>query len=82
MVEQVAGQVGHGWHVESQTDYQAVLIRPGTRVHHLLHVVLSVLTLGIWIPVWITIAVLKKRDKHKVVQVDGLGNVTVTRRRG
>lgn len=76
----VSREVGGGWHVESQSDHQAVLVRPGTKVNHILHLILSVLTLGFWIPVWILIAVLKKREHHKVVSVDGFGNVTVVKR--
>lgn len=76
----VAREVGGGWHVESQTDTQAVLVRPGTRVNHILHLLLTLITLGAWGLVWIWIAVFKKREHHKVVTVDGFGNVTVAKR--
>lgn len=76
----VAREVGGGWHVESQTDTQAVLIRPGTKVNHILHLLLTIITLGVWALVWIWIAVFKKREHHKVIQVDGFGNVTVRKR--
>ena len=80
LAEAVGREVGGGWHVESQSDYQAILVRPGTKVNHLLHLVLTLLTLGFWLFVWVPVAILKKRDRHKVVQVDGYGNVTVTAR--
>ena len=44
-----------GWKVESQTTTTARVTK-GRPVNHLLHVVLSFLTLGFWIPVWILIA--------------------------
>jgi hypothetical protein len=76
----VAREVGGGWHVESQTDYQAVLVRPGTKVNHILHLLLTLITLGVWAIVWIFLAITHKREHHKVVQVDGFGNVSVTNR--
>ena len=42
--------------VESRSDYEAVLVK-GRRVNHLLHGILSVLTVGVWLPVWILLAV-------------------------
>ena len=41
-----------GWRVEHESEAQTVLVR-GHRVNHLLHVVLSVLTLGLWLIVWL-----------------------------
>lgn len=76
----VTREVGGGWSVQSQTDFQAVLIRPATKVNHILHLILTIITLGAWGIVWILIAVFHKRELHKVVLVDAFGNVTVTRR--
>lgn len=69
----VASDVRAGWHVQSQTDYQAVL-RKGKRTSHGLHIFLSIITLGFWIPVWVVMAVLN-RDKHRVVSVDPYGHL-------
>lgn len=71
----VAREVRGGWHVQSQTDYQAVMLKPGTKVNHLLHLILSLLTLGFWLIVWIIIAVTHKREHRKVLSVDESGNV-------
>lgn len=71
----VAGQVRKGWGVQSQTDFQAVLVK-GHRPNHLLHLILSVVTLGLWIPVWIVLSIVKG-EKHRVVRVDEFGNVNV-----
>jgi hypothetical protein len=59
--------VKHGWRVESQSDYQAVFVR-GKRPNHLLHLILSIVTLGLWIPVWILLS-LVSHVRHKVVTV-------------
>lgn len=69
----VANEVRGGWSVQSQTDFQAVLVK-GHRPNHLLHLILSVLTLGLWIIVWVAVT-LAGGEKHRVVAVDEFGNV-------
>jgi hypothetical protein len=71
----VAGEVRGGWHVQSQTDYQAVLVK-GKRTSHGVHIFLSLITLGLWLPVWGILWYLN-RDQHRVVDVDAYGNVNV-----
>lgn len=63
----VAEQVRKGWRVESQSEHQAVLVK-GHRPNHILHLLLSIFTLGLWIPVWILVTLLS-REKRKVVTV-------------
>lgn len=75
LAREVGNQVRSGWRVESQTDYQAVLAK-GKRTSHGLHIFLSIITLGFWIPVWILMTVLN-RDRHRVVEVDPFGNLSV-----
>lgn len=69
----VAGQVRGGWSVQSQTDFQAVLVK-GHRPNHLLHLILTILTLGLWLIVWVAVT-LAGGEKHRVVSVDAYGNV-------
>src|SRR5687768_12262438 len=71
----VTMEVQRGWHVQSQTDYQAIIIRPGTKVNHILHLILTLLTLGIWALVWIILAITRKREQRAVLDVDQFGNV-------
>lgn len=52
----VTQYVQWGWRVESRTESQAVVVK-GRRPNHLLHLVLSLITLGFWIPVWICVAI-------------------------
>ena len=71
----VANEVRGGWHVQSQTDYQAVLVK-GKRTSHGVHIFASIVTLGLWIPVWVVMWFLN-RDQHRVVDVDAYGHVNV-----
>lgn len=61
--------------VESQGDYQAVLIT-GQKVNHVLHLLISIFTCGLWAIVWIALAVTGGEKRH-LVQVDEWGNVSV-----
>lgn len=61
------------WRVESHTEFQAVLVRGG-HVHHVLHLLLTLITLGLWLPVWIIIAI-GDRERRLVVRVDQDGVV-------
>ena len=49
---QVAMAVTDGWMVESQTPTQAILVK-SRKCNHILHLLLSVFTGGLWLPVWI-----------------------------
>ena len=72
----VAGQVRAGWSVESQTDYQAILVK-GHRPNHLLHLILTILTLGLWLIVWAGVSI-AGGEKHRVVSIDEYGNLYVS----
>ena len=69
----VTANVQQGWRVVSQTQTQAQLVK-GKPTNHLLHLILSLVTLGIWIPVWIAVAIFAG-EKQKFVQVDTMGRV-------
>ena len=71
----VATEVRDGWHVQSQTDFQAVLVK-GKRTSHGLHLFLSFVTVGIWLIVWPVVWFLN-RDQHRVIDVDPYGHVNV-----
>ena len=66
-----------GGRVESQGDYQAIVVE-GRRVNHILHVILSFLTCGFWLIIWIVLGI-AGGEKRKLVKVDEDGNETVTR---
>ena len=71
----VANEVRSGWHVQSQTDYQAILVK-GKRTSHGLHIFLSIITVGLWLPVWGVVWYMN-RDQHLVIDIDQYGHVNV-----
>ena len=73
LIVAVESRVLQGYRVESQTDFQAVLVR-GRRVNHILHLFLSIFTCGLWIIVWLALG-LFGGEKRDVVRVDERGVV-------
>ena len=59
--------------VESQTEFQAVLIE-GKPVNHILHAILTVFTCLMWGVVWAVIAATGGEKRHQLI-VDEFGNV-------
>jgi hypothetical protein len=66
----------NGWQVISQTDTTAQL-KKGKHTSHLLHLILTIVTLGLWLLVWIPLAIFGG-EKQRYVQVDEWGNVVRT----
>ena len=71
----IQSQIAQGARVESQSDFQVVLIT-GRRPNHVLHFVVGLVTLGFWWLVWAGIA-LFGGEKRQIAQVDEFGNVSV-----
>ena len=71
----VATQVASGARVESQSDHQAVVVK-GKPVNHVLHLILSIVTFGVWAIVWIALAIFGG-EKRSMVTVDEYGNAAV-----
>lgn len=46
-----------GWRIEAQADSGLVISKPGRKPNHILHLVLSLLTAGVWLLVWLIVAV-------------------------
>ena len=72
---QVLNNAAKGWTVLSQTQTQASLTK-GKDTSHLLHLVLSVVTLGLWIPVWIVVTIAAGK-KTRLVTVNEQGSVVI-----
>ena len=70
----VNGEVSHGWRVVSQTGSQAQLTK-GKHHSHLLHLILTLLTLGVWLLVWIPLVVFGG-EKSRFISVDEYGQVS------
>ena len=71
----IQGAVARGGRIESQSETQAVIIR-GQRPNHVLHLILSLITVGVWAIVWL-ILVLTGGEKRELLSVDEFGNVLV-----
>ena len=69
----VASDVASGGRVESQTSYQAVIVK-GHRPNHILHLILTIATLGFWAIVWIALAIFGG-EKRRTITVDEYGQV-------
>ena len=64
----VAQYVKWGWRVESRTETQAVIVK-GRRPNHILHLILTILTFGIWAIVWLMVAAFGG-EKRKTLSQD------------
>jgi hypothetical protein len=73
----ISNEVRSGWNVQSQSDYQAVMHIPAQKTNHVLHLILTILTLGLWVVVWIAMVVIHKGEQHEVVSVDEYGNTNI-----
>ena len=73
LAQQVQQAVGRGLRIESQSDFQAVLVE-GKPVNHTLHAILTVFTCLLWGIVWAVIAG-TGGEKREMIVVDEFGNV-------
>ena len=48
-------------------------------MNHLLHLILTIITLGLWVFVWIALVIIRRREKHEVINVDEYGNTNIER---
>jgi len=65
--------LSEGCRVESESEFQAVLVS-GKKTNHVFHLILSVVTLGLWLPVWGIIA-LSGGEQRRLQWVDDSGQV-------
>lgn len=79
---ELASRTAVGWQVELLTPTSATIVRYPPRANHVLHVVLSFLTCGLWIPIWIVVAVIEgsRRVRRYIVMVDPHGHAVWDRR--
>lgn len=71
----VANSIARGLRVESQSDYQAVLVK-GKPVNHIIHLILTFITAGFWVLVWIALVIFGG-EKREVARVDEWGNTSI-----
>ncbi len=76
LAQTLAYHLGAGrMRVISQSDYQVVLASGGN-VNHTLHLILTIVTCGLWGLVWLVIAVTQS-EKRFILSVDEYGNVNL-----
>jgi len=78
MARTLQGQIAAGSRVESQSDYQAVLLK-GKALNTTLHLILTLVTFGAWgLFVWLPLAIFGG-EKRSMVTVDEYGNAAVAK---
>lgn len=75
LAQQIQTVVGQGYRIDTQSDFQAVLVK-GKPVNHKLHGIISVVTLGAWLVPWL-ITVVAGGEERVVLAVDESGNVPI-----
>jgi hypothetical protein len=74
---EVEAWVRDGYRVETQGDTQAVMLK-GHRPNHILHLILTLVTLGAWAIVWILVAIFGG-ERRRLIVVDDEGTTHVSR---
>lgn len=75
LAQGVQQEVVQGGRVETQGDYNAV-IRFGKPTNHVLHLILTVVTLGLWSMVWLVIFIINATSSKTItLNVDAYGNM-------
>ncbi len=69
--------ISKGWRIESQGQFHAVIVKGG-QVNHILHLLLTILTGGFWIIVWLFLVVFGGNER-RMIYVDARGYVSVTK---
>lgn len=69
----INSEMQKGWTVESCTE-TVVRLTKGHENSHVLHLILSILTCGLWIPVWLFVAITTGK-RSKTLKVDQNGRV-------
>jgi len=69
----IAAEIAAGGRIESQTETSAVVVT-GQKVNHVLHLLISLFTVGLWVIVWIVMAS-KGGERRTLLTVDENGEV-------
>ena len=70
----IAAELARGGRIESQTGSSAVIVR-GSRVNHILHLLLTLITIGFWVIVWLIISA-AGGERRRIINADASGNVS------
>ena len=73
LAQMIANISAQGFRVESQQDFQAIIVK-GKPINHTLHLVASLLTVGVWLIGYLIILGVGG-ETREMIQVDEWGNV-------
>jgi hypothetical protein len=73
LAQAIQNEVVQGGRIESQSDFQAVVVF-GKPVNHILHLILTIVTCLVWGIVWIAMLIWGG-EKRVMVSIDEYGNV-------
>lgn len=57
--------------------HQFLVVQPSTRPNHVLHLLLTLVTFGLWAIVWVVLAIDSRPERRHLVSVDEAGRVWV-----
>ena len=69
--DQIQQELERGWRIESRSGSFVTLVR-GHRPNHILHLLISVFTAGLWLPVWLLVGL--KGEERKVMRAPSSGH--------
>lgn len=75
LARQIQSAAATGARVETQSDFQAIVVR-GKPVNHVLHGLITLFTIGIWAIGWLIIG-LTGGEKREMLVVDDWGNPNI-----
>ena len=66
-----------GWNIvdRNDADLSAVLLYPEKPIRHLIHLLVTLFSCGLWGIVWAVLALLHKGDKRVRISIDVAGNL-------
>ena len=76
--EAIAAKVAKGYRVESRDDAscRAVIVIPQEKPNHILHLLLSVFTMGLWLIIWFFSIVGARGERRFAIEVNDAGQIT------
>jgi hypothetical protein len=73
---EIENSLANGWRLRTQSPTEAHLVR-GEPVSHFTHLFFAIVTLGLWLLVWIPLTIFGG-EKHRHISVDEQGKVSWT----
>lgn len=61
----IASHQSNGWRVESMTNRSAV-VATGSECNHILHLLLTIFSCGLWFPLWLVLAMTQKVQRATI----------------